>query len=71
MFDGTIWISTVYIPCKGPSYLGKTVLVSIWFKNAIDPNLESGAQRFSHLVIPTEHQYLIGIAILTPIGTFF
>lgn len=56
---------------QGPSYPGKIVLVSIWYKNGIDLDHESGMQRFSHLDKPTEHRYLIGVTISTPMGTFF
>ena len=41
---------------QGPSYPGKITLVSTWYEDGIDPNNNSGIQRFSHLVIPTQYQ---------------
>jgi hypothetical protein len=41
----------------------------VW--NGINPNNNSGIQRFSHLDIPTKYQCLIGITILIPTGRFF
>ena len=53
-----------------PSYLGKIAPDIIMVLNGIDPNTNSGIQRFSHLDIPTKYQYLTGITILIPTGTF-
>ena len=53
------------------SYLGRITLVSIWFKNGIGPNNNSGIQRFSHLDIPANYQIFTGIIILIPMGRFF
>ena len=52
------------------SHLGKTGDMSIWSRNGLDPNSNSGIPRFSHIDIPTTYQYLIGITILIPTGRF-
>jgi hypothetical protein len=55
-----------------PSYLGRIVLLSIWnMENGIDPNNQSGIQRFSYLDIPTKYLYFTIITILIPTGRFF
>ena len=41
---------------QAPSYLGKLALKSMWFKMVWTQNNNSGAQRFSHREIPTNHQ---------------
>jgi hypothetical protein len=56
---------------QGLFYLGKSTLVSIWFRNGIDPNNNSGIQGFPHLDIPTKYQYLTSITTLIPTGRFF
>ena len=53
-----------------PSYLGKIAPDIKMVLNGIDPNTNSGTQRFSHLDIPTKYQYLTGSTILIPKGTF-
>ena len=51
--------------------------VNPWFhllfftNNSIDPTNDLSEQRFPHLDIPTTHQYLIGITILTFTGMLF
>jgi len=37
----------------------------------LNPNNNSGIQKFSHLYIPTKFQYLTDITILIPAGRFF
>ena len=54
-----------------PSYLGKSALGINMLKNCIDPNHNSGTQRFSHLNIPTKYQYLTGVTNLIPMGRLF
>ena len=43
-------------------------ITMVW--NGIDPNKNSGIQRFSHLDIPIEYQNLTGMTILKPTGRF-
>ena len=52
---------------QGPLYPGKITLVT-WHEDVIDPNKNSGTQRFSHLVIPTQYQCLFTITIWILIG---
>jgi hypothetical protein len=40
-------------------------------ENVVDPNLNLGIIRFSHLDILTKYQYLTSITILIPMGRFF
>ena len=40
------------------------------FQNGIDPNNNTGVQRFSHLDIHTQYQYLIGATILISTGRY-
>lgn len=52
-FDGTFvfYIIKVYITMQESSYLGEIVLVSIWYKMALDPNYNSDIRRISPLDI--------------------
>jgi hypothetical protein len=50
----SIPISSVYISCEDLH----TNIKMVW--NDIDPNNNSGMQRFSHLDISTKYQYLPG-----------
>ena len=51
---------------KEPPYLGKSHPNTNMIWNGIDPNNNSGKQRFSHLDRPTKYQYLTRIPILIP-----
>ena len=53
-------------------YICKIILASIWIRMVpIDINDHSGIHRFSHLDIPSKHQYFISIIILMSMGRFF
>ena len=54
-----------------PSYQRKITLVSIWFRMVLAQIRTLGISRFSHLEIPAKCQYLIGVTILRPMGSFF
>ena len=53
------------------SYLDKNCPSISMFCNGIDPNTNSGIQRFLHLQIPTKYQYLSGITIFIPMVRLF
>jgi hypothetical protein len=53
-----------------PSYLGTIAPDIEMVLSGIDPNTNSGTQRFSHLDIPTKYQYLTAITISIPKGRF-
>ena len=41
------WYHTALYTIQKPSYIGKTTLLSIWYKDGIDPNFDSGTRRLS------------------------
>ena len=62
-----VWIYINII--QEPSYLTKASwLMSIWFKMSLFQNENLGTHRFSHLEIPTKHQYLTSIALQFGVG---
>ena len=61
---GSVYQARTFILMKNRSSINM-----VW--NGIDPNSNSGIQRFSHLEAPTEYQYLTGITKLIPTGRFF
>ena len=65
-------IVRVYKPCPKPPYIGnKTPYYQHGLKRYRPKSTNSDTLRFSHLDIPTRHQYLTNITILTPTCRFF
>lgn len=54
-----------------PSHLVKICLCVNMIHNGIDPNMDLGVQRFSHLEVPIKYQYLIGCTMLILTWRFF